>query len=167
VGSPKFTSRAARWDSEAFASRLDRLISSLGVQEEVRFLGERDDVPEVLRAADIALVPSLEEPFGICMIEAMAMELPVLATNVGGPKEVITHGRDGLLLPPREPTTWAAEASRLLRQPRLRASIGRAARERVVEQMNAANYVERVLTGYAESLRHSRRRSNGSRWAHA
>jgi colanic acid/amylovoran biosynthesis glycosyltransferase len=101
------------------------------------------------------------------MIEAMAMELPVLATNVGGPKEVITHGRDGLLLPPREPTTWAAEASRLLRQPRLRASIGRAARERVVEQMNAANYVERVLTGYAESLRHSRRRSNGSRWAHA
>jgi glycosyltransferase involved in cell wall biosynthesis len=167
VGSPKFTSRAARWDSEAFASRLDRLILSLGVQEEVRCLGERDDVPEILRAADIVLVPSWQEPFGMCVIEAMAMELPVLATNVGGPREVITDGKDGLLLPPQEPTTWAAAASRLLRQAELRTSIGRAARERVVEEMNAANYVERVLDGYAESLGRSRRRSDASRPAHA
>ncbi len=167
VGSPKFTSRAARYDSDAFAGRLDRLISSLAVQEEVRLLGERDDVPEVLRAADIVLVPSWEEPFGMCVIEAMAMELPVLATSVGGPKEVITDGRDGLLLPPREPTTWAAAAHRLLRETGLRTSIGRAARARVVERMNAGNYVDRVLAGYAESLRHSHRRSHGSRPAHA
>jgi glycosyltransferase involved in cell wall biosynthesis len=166
VGSPKFTSRAARYDSTAFAGRLDRLVSSLGVQEEVRFLGERDDVPEVLRAADIVLVPSWAEPFGMCVIEAMAMELPVLATSVGGPKEVITHGRDGLLLPPREPTAWAAAASRLLRDSELRGSIGRAARQRVVERMNAAKYVDRVLEGYAESLWHSRRRADGSRPAH-
>ena len=167
VGSPKFTSRAARYDSAAFASRLVRLVSSLGVQKEVRFLGERDDVPAVLRAADIALVPSWAEPFGMCVIEAMAMELPVLATNVGGPREVITDERDGLLLPPGEPTAWAAAASRLLRQTRLRASIGRAARARVVEQMSAASYVERVLAGYAESLRHSPRRPDRSRPAHA
>jgi glycosyltransferase involved in cell wall biosynthesis len=166
VGSPKFTSRAARYDSEAFASRLHGLISSLGVEEEVRFLGERDDVPEVLRAADIVLVPSWEEPFGMCVIEAMAMELPVLATNVGGPREVITDGRDGLLLPPREPAIWAAAAGRLLRETGLRTSLGRAARERVVEQMNTARYVERVLAGYADSLRQSRRRSDGLRPTH-
>jgi glycosyltransferase involved in cell wall biosynthesis len=167
VGSPKFTNRAARWDSKAFVSRLDQLISSLGVQEEVRFLGERDDVPEVLRAADIALLPSWEEPFGMCVIEAMAMGLPVLATNVGGPREVITDGKDGLLLPPREPATWAAAAGPLLREKGLRTSMGRAARERVVDEMNTANYVERVLAGYAASLRHSRRRTDGLRPAHA
>ena len=166
VGSPKFTNRAARWDSKAYMSRLEQLVSSLGIEEEVRFLGERDDVPEVLRAADIVLVPSWEEPFGMCVIEAMAMELPVLATSVGGPREVITNGRDGLLLPPREPSTWAAAAGRLLRETGLRASLGRAARERVVEQMNTASYVERVLAGYAESVRHSRRRSGGLRPAH-
>jgi len=167
VGSPKFTSRAARFDSVAFARRLDRLISSLGVQEEVRLLGERDDVPDVLRAADIVLDPSWAEPFGMCVIEAMAMGLPVLATSVGGPREVITNGRDGLLLPPREPTKWAAAASRLLRQPALRRSIGRAAQERVVGPMSAENYAQRVLAGYAESLRHSRRRPVASRPAHA
>jgi glycosyltransferase involved in cell wall biosynthesis len=166
VGSPKFTSRAARFDSVAFARRLDRLISSLGVQQEVRLLGERDDVSDVLRAADIVLDPSWAEPFGMCVIEAMAMGLPVLATSVGGPREVITHGRDGLLLPPRAPTTWAAAASRLLRQPALRASIGRAAQERVVEPLSAENYVDRVVAGYAESLRHSRRRPVTSRPAH-
>ena len=166
VGSPKFTSRAARYDSTAFAGRLGRLVESLGVRDQVRFLGERDDVPEVLCAADIVLVPSWAEPFGMCVIEAMAMELPVLATSVGGPREVITDGRDGLLLPPREPATWAAAASRLLRDARLRRSIGRAARERVVEQMCAANYAERILAGYADSLRHSRRRPERSRPAH-
>jgi glycosyltransferase involved in cell wall biosynthesis len=166
VGSPKFTNRAARWDAKAYMSRLEQLVSSLGVKEQVRFLGERDDVPEVLRAADIVLVPSWEEPFGMCVIEAMAMELPVLATNVGGPKEVITHERDGLLLPPREPARWAAAANRLLHETGLRTSLGRAARERVVEQMSTEDYVERVLDGYAESLRHSRRRSDGLRPAH-
>jgi len=153
VGSPKFTSRAGRWDTAAFATGLDRLILSLGVQEEVRLLGEREDIPEVLRAADLTLVPSWEEPFGLCVIEAMAMELPVLATSVGGPKEVITDGTDGLLLPPRAPTRWAAVASRLLEQPDLRATIGRAARKRVLDQMNVAHYVERILAGYADSMR--------------
>jgi L-malate glycosyltransferase len=163
VGSPKFTSRAARYDSEAYASELDRLVSSLGVQDQVRFLGERDDVPEVLRAADILLVPSWAEPFGMCMIEAMAMELPVLATEVGGPKEVVTDGRDGLLLPPQAPAAWAAAASRLLRDREYRTAIGRAARARVVEQMNVPAYVERVLAGYAESLGHGGRRSDRRR----
>jgi glycosyltransferase involved in cell wall biosynthesis len=152
VGSPKFTGSATRYDHLAFARRVRSLISSLGVEEEVRLLGEREDVPDVLRAADIALVPSWEEPFGMSVIEAMAMELPVLATSVGGPREVITHGKDGILLPPREPAAWAAEAIRLLGQTELRASIGRAARKRVVGQMDVARYVERVLAGYAQSL---------------
>jgi glycosyltransferase involved in cell wall biosynthesis len=96
----------------------------------------------------------------MCMIEAMAMELPVLATSVGGPKEVVTDGRDGLLLPPQEPATWAAAASQLLRDREYRTAMGRAARARVVEQMNVPDYVERVLAGYDESLGHSRRRSD-------
>jgi glycosyltransferase involved in cell wall biosynthesis len=157
VGSPKFTSRAARYDSTAFRTGLDELARSLGVEEQVRFLGERDDVPWVLRAADVALVPSWAEPFGMCLIEAMAMELPVLATSVGGPKEVITHGTDGLLLPPREPKVWAAEVSRLLADPGLRRSIGHAARKRVLAEMGPAAYVERILDGYAEAFVHSRR----------
>jgi len=167
VGSPKFTSRAARYDSTAFREHLDGLISSLGVEREVRFLGERDDIPQVLRAADVALVPSWAEPFGMCLIEAMAMELPVLATNVGGPTEVITHGTDGLLLPPRQPAKWSAAASLLLGDPGLRESIGRAARERVVDAMSPASYVERVLAGYADLLRRPGRRASVRHPAHA
>jgi glycosyltransferase involved in cell wall biosynthesis len=81
VGSPKFVSGAARYDNRAYAQALDRLTESLGLGDDVMFLGERDDIPQILRAVDVVLVPSWEEPFGLAIIEAMAMEVPVIATN--------------------------------------------------------------------------------------
>jgi L-malate glycosyltransferase len=150
VGSPKFES--ARYDNQAYARRLKELISSLGVQEEVLWLGEREDIPEILRALDIVLVPSWEEPFGMVVIESMAMELPVIATEVGGATEVVTPAKDGLLLPPRQPDVWAEAIERLVERPAERVSMGRAARGRVADFLSVPIFVERVLAGYAEVL---------------
>ena len=89
VGSAKFAS--VRYDNQAFARQVEELVAALGVEEHVVWLGERTDIPEILRALDVVLVPSWEEPFGMAVIESMAMEVPVLATAVGGATEVVTR----------------------------------------------------------------------------
>ena len=106
-----------RYDNEAFLESLRRLAAQLGVADRVAFLGEREDVPDILAALDLLLVPSWEEPFGRVVIEAMSMSVPVIATNVGGPAEVVRDGEDGILLPPGRPATWAAVAFELLSDP--------------------------------------------------
>ena len=112
---------------------MEALVSELGLDDVVVFTGEREDVPEVLRAIDVLLVPSWEEPFGRTVIEAMAMEVPVLATSEGGPAESIREGVEGHLLPPRDPAAWVEPAARLLADPQLRAEMGRAGRVRATE----------------------------------
>src|SRR5204863_500605 len=81
------------------------------------FMGERGDLAPILRAMDVVLVPSWEEPFGVAVIEAMAMGVPVLATNVGGPAEIVRSGQEGVTLPPRQPERWAQVLDELLSCP--------------------------------------------------
>ena len=114
VGSPKFTSDATRYDNTAYFESLQRLAVKLGLTDSVHFLGERSDVPEILPAVDLLLVPSWEEPFGRTIIEAMASGVPVVATDVGGPPEILNDDRCGLVLPPRQPRVWAGAIQGLL-----------------------------------------------------
>ena len=130
VGAAKFLSKATRYDNAAYLERLHRLVSELELGDHVKFLGERDDVPAVLRASDTVLVPSWEEPFGRSVIEAMAMRVPVIATNVGGPAEVIADRKNGLLLAPRAPDCWARALGNLIESPALYARIARNGRLR-------------------------------------
>jgi glycosyltransferase involved in cell wall biosynthesis len=152
VGSAKFTSGATRFDNRSYARRLDELIDSLGVREGVLLLGERPDVPEILCALDVLLVPSWQEPFGRSMIEAMATGLPVVATSVGGPPEVIDDGVNGYLRPPRQPEAWAMTVSTLLEDDALRERVGTLARRRVTECFSTSSYEQRVVAGYCEAL---------------
>ena len=132
VGDAVFTSPATRLDNQAYSAHLHDLAAQPSLDGSVDFLGERDDVPELLRALDIALVPSWEEPFGRSVVEAMAMELPVIATRVGGPAEVIRQGVDGLLLRPRSPQGWARAIAELIADPARRHAMGCRARAAVV-----------------------------------
>jgi L-malate glycosyltransferase len=147
VGSPKFTSKTTRYDNESYLQELRRLVAELGVEREVLFLGERGDISDLLNAVDVALVPSWEEPFGMAMIEAMSMQIPVIATSVGGTSEIM-DARTGVLLPPREPQLWAREIERLIDDRQLRREMGERARERIREQLDAPVYVERVMRAY-------------------
>jgi glycosyltransferase involved in cell wall biosynthesis len=117
VGSVKFASRSTRYDNRAFARSLETLVEELGLDGRVLFLGERQDVPELLRSLDMLLVPSWDEPFGRSAVEALGVGVPVAATSVGGPREILRDGVDGLLLPPRRPDAWVAALSPLLSDP--------------------------------------------------
>jgi glycosyltransferase involved in cell wall biosynthesis len=153
AGEVKFAEAATRYDNAAFQRSLHRLADELGVTGNVRFLGEREDVPDIIRALDLLLVPSWEEPFGRSVIEAMAMETPVIATNVGGTAEILQPGKEGLLLPPRSPDLWASEALRLLSDRTLRANMGRKGRETVTARFTRQAHVEAVLSAYRDVLR--------------
>ena len=152
VGSPKFVSGATRYDNRAYARLLGRLTESLGLGEEVSFLGERADIPEILGAVDVLLVPSWEEPFGLAIVEAMAMQVPVVATNVGGPVEIIRSGEDGLVLPPRTPEIWAAAIEGLAQNPGLREEMGLKARQQAAARFGVGQHVKEILSTYEEAL---------------
>jgi glycosyltransferase involved in cell wall biosynthesis len=152
VGRPQFVSGAERYDNEAFLDSLHRLTAELGLAGSVHFLGHHDDMPEILGALDLLLVPSWEEPFGRVVVESMAMQVPVIATDIGGPAEILTDGDDGVLLPPRRPTRWGEVAFELLSGPDRRATLGRRARATVEARFTPERQLEAVLAAYREAL---------------
>ena len=156
VGEAKFRGGQARYDTYSYRNSLRRTVHELGLDGAVHFLGERRDIPEILRALDLLLVPSWEEPFGNVALEAMAMETPVVASDVGGLVEIVRSGEDGLLLPPKQPERWAAAIEELLVQPQLRASMGRSGRLRVETEFDGSRYIDQVLANYQEAIRGSR-----------
>ena len=96
--------------------------------KDVFFMGKQDHVQEKLGLADLFLLPSDEESFGLAALEAMACEVPVIASNVGGLPEVVTHGVDGYLIPPRDVEAGAQYALEILTRPDRGRSMGQQAR---------------------------------------
>jgi glycosyltransferase involved in cell wall biosynthesis len=78
-------------------------IGAAGLEGRVRLLGFRDDVTSIMAAGDVFVLPSLAEPFGLVLLEAMALGRPVVATRAGGPAEIVVDGGTGLLVPPGSP----------------------------------------------------------------
>jgi L-malate glycosyltransferase len=152
IGSAKFLARSTRFDNEAYLSRLRELVASSGLQDRVTWLGEREDIPELMRALDILLLPSWEEPFGRAIIEAMALGVPVVATNVGGPAEIIADGREGYLVAPREPIIWAQAIGRLAEHREQALEMGRAGRRRAEEAFSLADHAAAVLEVYERAI---------------
>jgi glycosyltransferase involved in cell wall biosynthesis len=112
----------------ALYERLVALRGELGVEEEVRFLGFRDDVPRVLQALDAVAVTSRIEGFSLATVQAMAAGVPVVATRCGGPEEILAHGRTGLLVENGSPEAVATGLATLRSDAALREALGRAAR---------------------------------------
>lgn len=149
VGSVKFASAGARLDNLAFGERLPALASELGVADRVRFLGERTDVPDVLAATDVLLMPFWREPFGRVAVEAMAMGVTVVASEVGGPAEIVRPDLDGILLPPRSPKVWSRTLEQLLPDTALRQRLGENARTRAAD-FSVEAHIAQVLALYRE-----------------
>jgi glycosyltransferase involved in cell wall biosynthesis len=115
-------------------TRLQRLVGELGVSDHIFFLGERLDVPNLLRQFDIFVFPSLREGMPNALLEAMAIGLPVVASAVGGILEVVSDGVNGLLVPPASPMSLADATVRLWCDVGLRKDLGAAARQHIAEK---------------------------------
>lgn len=124
---------AQRPHEQVYLDELRAVAESGGVVDRIRFLGQRDDVPRVLAAADVHCQPNAgPEPFGIAFVEALYAGLPVVSTDMGGAAEIVTHAC-GTLTPPGDSGTLADVLSALIDDPILRARLGAAGPSRAAE----------------------------------
>lgn len=122
--------------------------ASLGLQNKVKFLGTRSDVPELLSKAHIFVLPSNWEGFPISILEAMRAGLPVVASDVGGVREAVVDGETGFLVPRADVGALRERLSALLRGPRLRARLGAAGRRRYEANFTFERMLEKTLGVY-------------------
>jgi glycosyltransferase involved in cell wall biosynthesis len=135
-----------RYDQE-----VRHLVRELGLTENVRFLGYRKDVLNVMNAMDIVIHASTSpEPFGMVLIEAMALGKPVIATRAGGPLEIVEDQVSGLLVPPGNPDALAEAISRLLEDRTMAEDMGCSGRKRVKQMFPLKRTIEGIRSVYAE-----------------
>jgi N-acetyl-alpha-D-glucosaminyl L-malate synthase BshA len=128
---------------------IERLAAENGLASDVIFLGEQHDLVPYLSVSDLFLLPSAQESFGLAALEAMACEVPVIASSVGGLPEIIENGVTGYVFPPDDTGAMAAEAISLLNDPDRRSALGRRAAARV-----RSDYcVDRVVPIYEDAYR--------------
>jgi glycosyltransferase involved in cell wall biosynthesis len=132
-------------------SHLQTLAESLGIAARVRFLGFRDDVPLILRAADIFALFSRWEGLPLTILEAMAAERPVVATAVDGNVEAVQHGRTGLISPAEDIGQFATNLTTLVRAPDRAREMGAAGR-RFVEERFGVDRMARQLSDLYQLL---------------
>jgi glycosyltransferase involved in cell wall biosynthesis len=133
---------------------LTALTRALGIEEHVKFEGfvPYSNMPQYYKRSDIFCFPTLGEPFGKAVTEAMACGKPVIATNVGGPAEIIQDEVDGLLVPPSNPEAIALQITRLIEDRNERRRLGERARETAVNRFSWSIIAEKYHQLYSGLL---------------
>jgi len=124
--------------------KLENHVKQVGVESAFHFLGQRSDIPEILSHSDLFVLPSRAEGLPNAVLEAMAAELPVVATSVGGLPEIIENGVNGILVSPQAPGALADAILRVLRNPGLAHQLGRQAHLTVCRDFSFDQALERL-----------------------
>ncbi len=127
---------------------LENLARRLSVSDQVRFLGPFSELGEFYPLLDIFVLPSLWEGLPLCLLEAMSLGLPIIATRVGGIPSLLDDGRDALLVPPSEPKALSDALLRLMRQPAFAAELGQRVRQSFDRSYDRPVMVRRYLEVY-------------------
>ena len=131
---------------------VEKLAGALGLGSNVTFLGEQLHLGGLFAQADLFVLPSEQESFGLAALEALASGVPVVASDVGGLPEVVRDGETGRLVPPHEPRALAAAVLDLLRDEPRRAAMGRAARADAMARFRPEPVLDRFEALYRELL---------------
>jgi glycosyltransferase involved in cell wall biosynthesis len=124
----------------------------LGIYDKCSFVGKQPNIVDYLSASDVLLLPSEQESFGLAALEAMACELPIIASRVGGLPELVTDGETGFLSPVGDVEKMAQDAGRLLRDAELRRSMGKAARESAISRYSTDLVIPEYVKFYEQIL---------------
>jgi glycosyltransferase involved in cell wall biosynthesis len=132
--------------------KLKNLIASLKMEQDVIFTGKRYDIPQLLSIFDVFILPSIAEGTPLVILEAMAMEKPVVATDVGAVSEQVADGETGIIVPPRNPKAIDEAVIYLLDHPEEKVEMGRRGRERVKEMFSLERCVKEHRKLYKECV---------------
>ncbi len=134
------------------AVSVEKCITGLGLDKKVIFLGKQESVVELLSIADLFLLPSEKESFGLVALEAMACQVPVIASDTGGIPEVVADGRVGYLAPVGDVETMVAKAVHILSHDDLRQEMSRAARDWALERFHVDTIIPQYEAYYQKIL---------------
>ena len=140
-------------------ARIETIVDEVGLREYTTFPGQldRDELPYYYGAANVCVVPSHYEPFGLVAIEAMASRIPVIASEVGGLKFTVVPEQTGLLCPPKDDLAFATAIDRILSSPTWEQELGESARQRVETMFSWQGVAQQLSTLYtsmaAESIK--------------
>jgi glycosyltransferase involved in cell wall biosynthesis len=137
---------------ERYEQKIRALARSLGLEKIMTFLGYRTDIPELMSAFDVFAFPSHAESFGVVLIEAMAMERPVVSTNCDGVLDIVVDEETGLYVAPRNAFELAEGLARLIRDASLREHMGKAGRDRVEKLFEQRKQMNKIEDLYFELL---------------
>lgn len=130
---------------------LEERASELGIEKNIIFLNWRDDVAKIISIYDVFVLPSLNEGMGRVLVEAMALGKPIVASNIGGIPDLVSHGKNGFLVPPKDPRELANCIQILIEDEEKKAKMGKAGKE-IVENFTKEKMVEKIAELYKELM---------------
>lgn len=137
--------------SESYKQEMDKYIIDNDLKENIIFTGFRNDVPDILSLLDIMVHASIEpEPFGMVLLEAMAMSKPIVATNAGGPAEIIVDGETGILVPMNDHDKMADAIIYCLSDMKSAKEMGEKGRQRLIEMFSVKKMVGEIERLYED-----------------
>lgn len=142
----------ASYGERQYEQRIRSMCKALKLDNAVKFTGYRKDVPDLMAAFDIFAFPSHAEAFGLVLIEAMAMERPVVSTNCDGVLDIVVDGVTGIYVNPRNASQLANALERLGADTELREAMGKAGRRRVEQMFDQRRQITRIEEIYYELL---------------
>jgi len=135
------------------AEDLKRTASALGIADITTFAGFRDDIADCIQAFDIGVQPSIDcEASSFSVMEQMATEIPVVASDHGGTKEIVRDGQDGYIVPQGTVEPLAAALEKLMANERQRREMGESARQRIVNEFTLGKLAERTVNAYRRAM---------------
>jgi glycosyltransferase involved in cell wall biosynthesis len=137
---------------ERYTEQLYQYVEQTHLEGYVKFWGFQEDIPGILAQLDILLLPSLQEPFGKIVVEAMAMGKPVIASKVGGVPEIVVDGKTGLLVPPKDSEAIRSALERLIHKKETRIQMGLEGQKRVKRLFNIRKTVQHTEQIYKQLL---------------
>jgi glycosyltransferase involved in cell wall biosynthesis len=137
---------------EGYTEQLYQYVAQTDLEQYVKFWGFQKEIPDILAQLDILLLPSLQEPFGKIVIEAMAMGKPVIASKVGGVPEIVVDGKTGILVPPKDSEAIRQALEHLIHKREIRIQMGLEGQKRVKRFFNIQRTVRHTEQIYEQLL---------------
>ena len=134
-------------------SELENLSRDFNIRDRVIFLGHRNDIPALLNACDLFVLPSLLEGLSLSVMEAMAASIPVIATDIDGMNEIITNGENGFLVPPADARALAEKINLVLSNPSIAQITTLRGKKKVHNEYSAKKMADGVTRIYEEIIR--------------
>lgn len=136
-----------------FDEEFHRRVSELGCDDVVKFIGFRNDIPDLMSTADVFVLPSVAEAFGVVFAEAIYLGTPIVATKIGGIPEIVTDGVDGILIPPANSDAIAEAVADLINQPEKLKSLANSGKQKVIERFEFEDMTRKYEAVYEDLIK--------------